>query len=324
MALGLVSSAIESALAVVNPAIELSNDPVGLAVSPFFSERLSLDPGSVIDGEFKVYSIATETMNVFTELAPYSLNKTTRQRDFNTETPRTHIAKWATLELKNCDVTKREDARIYFTMRPREECIISYHIAVPADALGGSQDAGIFVQNITPDGDEGISSAYRIGHMIYSDVSGPEAHYAGEITRNYTPSLLIDKPIVAQAAVENTGNLDFYADYEVKIANWFGGEEVFSKSWQSQILADGGLDENTTWNETPALGLYKVSQKINILDQESRIEKLVLVVPLWLLIIFACVILLLMWAVVLKIKQRREFKKMIAKEGEKNVKNHKD
>jgi hypothetical protein len=303
--LGLSLGVAGSALAVINPQIELSDNPVGIVVSPSKGERLSLSPGSVNDGEFIVRSTGTETGEFFAELAPHSINKVTKERDYNTETPRTHIAKWVDLEVLDCDVTRRDGAKVYFTMRPQEECFVKYHVVVPSDAMGGSQDAGIFIQSVNDGGGSGIMNSFRVGYMLYSNVDGPEANYDGQILSNNVPWLVFDRPVYIKSEVSNTGNLDFDATYEVTINDWFGGAELYSETSNLTILADSQMPNTIVWQDAPHIGIFKITQKISMLDHESSVTKLVIMLPLWLVIILVVVVTLLVAALVLEIHERK-------------------
>ncbi|MDR1300521.1 MAG: hypothetical protein LBK50_02325 [Candidatus Nomurabacteria bacterium] len=291
-----LSAAGGSALAVINDKIETKDKSLSIYVSPASSDRITLTPGDVYDGEFTVTSDASVTNEVFVSLTPYSIGKDSGQRDFDTETSRTHITKWIDFGVDGCDITRTDGNNVYFTMRPQEECKIKYHIAVPSDAMGGSQNSGIFVQSVVDDSSGGmIMQSYRVGYLLYVNINGPGALYRGEIVKNDIPFILFEPPVYAGSLIENTGNLDFRASYEVVMHNWFGGEEVFRKSWENLIMADGRKSDEAQWGGSPSLGIFKVQQKISLLDEVSDETKIVIIIPIWLIIITVLLIAALIW-----------------------------
>jgi len=316
-ALGLVAfSAAESAFAVINDQIMIDNSKaINLVISSFTSNRANLKPGDSLDGEFKISSNAYQSTDVFLSVAPFTINKETEKRDYETESARTNMVKWTTLELLDCDITKTENNRIYFTMRPQEQCRVKYHIKVPNDAMGGSQNMGIFVQSILSGDDPNmIGREYRVGHLVSVDIDGPGALWRGNVVYNHIPCILFNPPLAVGSRVENTGNMDFGVDYHVNIKNYFGGYEMFDKTWGDMVMADGRHTTGAAWEGAPALGLFLVTQEIKFLDEVSAVTKLVLIIPIWLIVLTAVVLGLLIWALILKIrKYRREKQNKIIK-----------
>ena len=53
---------------------------------------------------------------------------------------------------------------------------------------------------------------------------------------------------------------------------------------------------DATWNEAPLVGVFKAVQTIKFAGETSKVEKIVIVCPLWLLfVIVAAVIFILIW-----------------------------
>ena len=306
--LGMVLGTAGSAFAVINNQITIDPDKdVNIIISPFSSNRLKMKPGDVYDGEFTVASNVRETFEATLQVTPFSTDRETEQKDFSTDTARTQMSKWTTVKLEGCDTNKVEDDMIYFTFRSQEECYVKYHIKVPANAMGGSQNIGIFAQSVVPDDAEGmIKSSYRIGHTVHADIDGPGARFEGNVIYNNVPWLLFNPPLTVDSRVENTGNLDFGVNYHVNMKNYFGGVEVFDKTWSRSVMADSRHTDSASWAEAPVLGLFMVTQQIELLDETSEVSKLVLIVPIWLIVIIVGVILLLLAALILKIRENKK------------------
>ncbi|MDR0591240.1 MAG: hypothetical protein LBG75_01620 [Candidatus Nomurabacteria bacterium] len=291
--LGFTLSAAGSALAVINSNIQTKDKSVSIVVSPANSKRLDMKPGGVYDGEFKVLSDAKHTNEVFTTLLPYTIKEDGIQ-DYKTETRRTSVTKWAKLEVSGCEIKERKpNGEIYFMMRPQEECVVSYHIEVPKDAVGGSQDAGIFVQSVVRNGDGGtVGRSYRYGYMIYSDVDGPGAKYEGRVVENKIPWLLFSPPLTATGKVENTGTIDFTAKYSVSIKNAITGEKAWEypskedgDSNRQLVMGESSRINRIAWEGAPHLGIFEVTQTIDVLGKPVTKTQLVFIVPLWLIIL---------------------------------------
>ena len=293
--------------AYINPNIQLANKAVGIAVSPMTNDRINMVPGGQYDGRFRVRQTGHETSDIMIMVAP--LNPA---RDYETETDRTQIKHWTTFSIEGCDVDRVEDGDTYVTMRSQEECFVNYHISVPHDAMGGSQNASIVVRSAVrsdvgqTSGQSGLNYQYQIAYALFSDVDGPGAHYAGKILENNIPWILFNPPLEVNSLIENTGNLDFKTTHKVVMNDYFGGKEVFNKSWTGLVMADSKGTEKAIWEEAPAFGLFQVTQEIKALDEESNKTQLVLLIPIWLILIILGVIILLVWAVVLRAKQQKD------------------
>lgn len=196
-----------SVMAVINEDIVINNN-TGIAVSPMISDRISLEPGTVTEGKFRIRYPATETSEVFAEIAPYSAGEGDNYESgvFNKSSVYTKMTEWVTLDLEECAINKREAGKIYFTMRQQEECYVTYKIAVPSDAVGGSQHVAIFVQtvpNAGAQGDSAVINSYRIGHLIKNDVDGPGAKAEGHVVETKIAGpLMFAPPITTSVKVK--------------------------------------------------------------------------------------------------------------------------
>jgi len=309
--LGVSILAATQVFAVINENIQLRNNSVGIAVSPGNSDRLEFVPGDYYEGSFRVRQVGRETNKVFAEVTPYSAGAESDYENSNFYNPNasTEIVNWITLNLDKCDIDSRQGGKIYFTMRPREECFVKYRIAIPLSAKGGSQRAAIFVQSEVREGQNqglgGVESSYRMGYMIYADIDGPDARFSGRVIENNIPWLFFDPPIFVTNKLENSGNSDFNVKYEMEAKNVFSGASNFTSEKDKMVFADSTRADKITWEGSPFLGMFNVTQKITFLDETSEVTRLVLIVPIWLIIIVAVVIALLIIARVMKTRERR-------------------
>lgn len=309
--LGLTFGMTTPSFATINPNIEVVNQSVGIAVSPFGSDRLVLNQGDVVDGRFRVRQTGQETNEVYIHIRPMSIRagSTANERDFYTEKARTQIVNWISIgDIEGCSVNKVEDGKTYFTMRSQEECYVNYTITVPHNAVGGSQNAALTVRSVEKrgeDGGVGLRNSYSFAYLLHSNVNGPDALYQGKVLENNIPWILFNPPLAVDTLVENTGNLDFDVKYDVAMRDYFGGKEVYDRSWDTIAYAETQRADETAWEGAPALGLFQVTQEVELLDETSSKTQLVLLIPIWLILIILGVVILLTWAIVLRAKQRK-------------------
>lgn len=311
MVSGIVLFSAGSALARINEDIVIRND-VGVALSPMMSDRMDLKPGSVVEGKFRVRYPASETTEVFAEVSPYAAGEGDNYESgiFNKSSVYTKMTEWVTLDLEECTINKREAGRIYFTMRQQEECFVTYKIAVPKDAYGGSQHVAIFVQTVPNENTEGggaIINSYRIGYLIKNDIDGPGAKAEGKVVEIKIPGFfLFVPPITTSSLVENTGSLDFEADQKVTIKSYFGDNEVYSEERKVLVMAETERLASDKWEDTPQLGLFKVTVETTVLGETTVLNKTVLVIPVALIVAIVVGILLLALWIYFKVKKSKE------------------
>lgn len=280
---------------------------VGIGASPAKGDRIAMVPGGEYSGTFQALQAGNETNEVKVFLAPMS--EQNGARDYEVETERTRITEWMTLETPDCTILRVEDETIVLEMPADSQCTVNYYIKVPENAVGGSQNAAIILAS-TPYSElnretegVGINVKHRYAYSVYADVDGPGAVYAGKIIENNVPWLFLSQPISVSSLISNSGNLDFQANYHILIKNWFGGEEMLLNDFDKIVLADTESSDIQTWDGTPEIGIFEVTQNIALGNEESKITRLVLVMPIWWLIIMIAVLLLLIWALVIKIRQ---------------------
>jgi len=310
--IGVALVSIVPVLARINENIVINND-VGIAISPMLNDRMKLEPGGVAEGKFRVRYPATETIEVFAEVAPYAAGESESYETgvFNQPSAYTKMVEWTTLDLEDCVINKREAGRVYFTMHQQEECYVTYSIAVPSDAFGGSQHAAIFVQTVPSDDVEGggaIINAYRIGYLIKNDVDGPAAKSDGKVVEIKIPGFfLFVPPITSSVLVENTGSLDFEAEIKTTIKPLLGGKEVVEEK-KVLVMAETERLTSYKWEETPQLGLFEVKVEATVLGKTTTLTKTVLVIPVALIVAIIVGILLLALWIYFKAKKHKKSK----------------
>jgi hypothetical protein len=271
-------------------AIVAAEDGLSLHIAPP-KAKLELKPGQQYDGSFEVYNTSNTELNVNVYVKPLSVTEAcVESYEMNNEY--TMMANWITLS-----TDKITD------FQPGATEVIGYHVDTPLDIPGGGQYAIIFMETTDKQPGMVVVSA-RVGFKVAADLGG-ETVREGRLGFIEQDQLYFDPPINSTATIHNSGNIDFQIDSEYTIKNFFGGDAYHNKSSET-VLPKSCRIVRQTWSETPAIGLFWVTNKVDFLGQTQHDEtKLVLVVPIWFLVIMGGVILLLLTALIMKIRQNR-------------------
>ena len=263
-----------------------------LQVSPV-STRLKLDPTEQYDGSIKVSNVGKLAFDFKIYASPYNVEDLTYYQNFNERGNYNKITNWISFDQTN-----------YPEITPGQTIEVFYHINVPADAPGGGQYAVIFAETAGKNNAESsIQTINRVGHTIYATVSG-DTREEGELVSMEQKGLYFEGNIGSSAVVKNSGNVDFTSIHKLRVESIFGAE-LYNDSKNLTVIADTSRQVNREWDETPMVGLFKVTNEINFLGQNHYSEtKLVLVMPVWLLIILIAVIVGLILLIVIKLKKR--------------------
>jgi hypothetical protein len=205
------------------------------------------------------------------------------------------MSRWVNLDQNN-----------YYDLQPDQSQVINFHIDVPKDAPSGGQYVVIFAETgkLDPSGGASVQVNKRIGYKFYANLGG-ETRQAGRIESVAQNQLYFEPPIISTSQVRNTGNVDFQATHKFKVVDLMG-KEKYSETKEMDVLPDTCREVTLKWDGAPAFGLFNVTNEIEYLDQIHYNEtKLVLVIPIYVIIIFGLVLILLIWAIILKIKKAR-------------------
>lgn len=263
---------------------------IHLQVSPV-KQKISITPGSSYSGSFKVQNVGTEPFEYSVYATPYSVIGENYDPDYTDKTNYSQIAEWVTFDYR----TEKG------ALQPGTSVEVNYTVNVPVDVPAGGQYAALMAQTDSGNAENAtVSVTRRVGMILYATVPG-ETRATGKIIKNTVNSFFFNPPISVSSLVENTGNIEQTATYTVKIYPLFSNEAVFSNEDTPDtrdIYPDTSRFNSISWEGAPQIGLFNVEQKIQLGDQESVVNKLVLICPLWLLfIIFALIFMMIFWLV---------------------------
>ena len=199
-------------------------------------------------------------------------------------------------------------------IQPNNTEIIQFYIDVPENAPAGGQYAII---NVSSDNqataDEGINikAEYAIAHVIYAEVAG-ETKRSGDITKVSVPSFLFSGTISGTASIKNTGNVHSDASYTLQVFPFFSKEEVFSNEENPKtntILPEATRTTTVNWPETPKIGIFHVIYSVEYEGVESKVDKYVIVCPIWLLIVLLTCLFVVIFSIIFGKKKEKKGKK---------------
>lgn len=270
--------------------------PNQIQISPSKSDTFELDQNDIKSGSFMVSNIGTNAFTFKIEITPFNFVDEQYNANYEHITSYNKLTEWVTYTV---DKT---------TLEPGESTMINYTITVPEDVPGGGQYAAI-TTSVTGSGEGNITVVGRVAHVIYARVNG-ETRLEGSVLENNIPGFFLGSPVSASSLVENTGNIDFEAEYNFEVMEAFNDEEVYSNTDQGvtyRILPETKRFINFSWDGSPQLGLFRVRQTVTVNDKVSVNEKLVFLCPVWLLflIIFG-VIFMIIWLFVRSRARRRQ------------------
>ena len=272
----------------INP---IASHAIGLfALSPMH-QLITLTPGEIYTGNFNVVNPADNHNDFYYTLRvePFTTDNNNEislvaNGDYN------QIVDWVELSEVEGIVSPNETHEVRFT------------INVPENAAAGGQYVSIVVSSYEYNVDNSsvnLKEVYEASHLIYADVAG-ETVRKGSMTDVNVPGFLFSGKIIGSAAITNEGNVHSQATHTMQIFPLFSSEEVFTneenpkKTW---IMPGNTTVSSVSWDETPSLGIFHVIYNVEYEGVESKVDKIVIVCPLWLLFLILLAIFLIIFRI---------------------------
>lgn len=255
---------------------------ISIGIVPGF-EELTLVPGEKYQGTFSVVnpsSVEGNSVDYRIIVTPFSVTDENYNIDFTKKTEYTDIVDWITIEEKSGTLAPEELKEIHFT------------IDVPQTAKSGGQYASIMARIDNPektnDNSYSIMSRSQVAMILYAAID-TELVSEGTILENKIPTFSFDSPISVTSRISNNGNIHSKAINILRVENAFTGKEYYSSvnsPKTNSILPGTELLVVDTWEETPALGVFRVVQSISYNNKVDTSSGIVFVCPIWFLIIW--------------------------------------
>lgn len=279
-------------------AVYADGDPdYRMQISPIKNAIKELKPGEEYRGRFEVTNRGAKAIDFKVEGAPYSVSNQNYDPDFSTKNAYTELNEWMTVTPSEGEVA------------PGESIEVEYVINVPEDAHGGQQNAAIIVQatNLDDNGGSAVQALNQIAFVIYSNIQG-DVKETGVVLENNVPGFLLGAPMTVSSLVENTGNVYGEATYKLQVFSLFGSGEVYTNEEEPEtdvVFAGTKRYHEMTWEGAPQLGIFRVKQTVKIFDEESEVEKIVLLCPVWFLFVLLLIIFVAIFWIFGRMKGRK-------------------
>ncbi len=174
---------------------------------------------------------------------------------------------------------------------------------VPADIKAGSQYADVVLDD---------ANGHKETVTVKIDVVGDDLKYASEVIDAWIDPVRIDEQLNGRVSVKNTGTAGFTSTYQVKVKNFFGGDDWrIIKEEKREVYPGGQVDFSATDNL--GFGVFSIEQRVTFVNSEGRmIESLLsrtaINLPWWSLAIAGGVLVLIILIIILA-RRRRKHKK---------------
>ncbi len=229
-----------------------------------------LDPGQVKNGDFALINDGTNEYDV----KIYANSYTVTTEDYLTDLQSvsslgTDMQIWVSLSQNK------------FRIKPGEKVSVPYTLTVPANATPGSHTGVIFAETQQIEKTSGIVTNKRVGLVMYANIKG-DYQLKGTADSATIPFLQTTAPLSAKTKFYNKGNAFYVGKVTTKVSDIFGNNK-FTEEREYTILPDKPRKINITWQNSDAVGLYKVAVTTQVPDDTHTTEGYVLMLPIWLI-----------------------------------------
>ena len=287
-----------------------------IQVSPV-SSRVVLKPGSSLDYSMIVSNIGTDSFKFNVYTAPYSIVDEDYNVSFSNETNRTQLSRWIKFINEDGSLTDKYTSEIAAGAKQT----VNYRITTPEDVPAGGQYATIFAQTEADEADpttSGIKTVSRIGLIVYGRTEG-ETNNSAEIVDFKMDRFLTRGPVTATALVKNDGNTDFEVRYDFQVKS-IVGNVLYEESSETphnhvNILPDSSRRKTFEWENTSAMGIFKVTFKVAVSDLDVAREEThyVIIMPVYMIVIGILLLTILTIWIIMVVRKRKERKsKLVA------------
>lgn len=303
--IAVILSLVVAPLFLTTSVAALQAGDVVVSVRP--SEQVfDIEPGKTYDGIVKVTNNGRLAFTFEVSASPFRVANDNYDPDFSTVDSTTRLHNWLRFPETKFQVDSGASVEVPFK------------IEVPLDVPGGGQYAAIMVRTTdSVDQNATIKVVTQVASLVYGHVVGGETREEGSLTERSLPKMLFDKPLELSATVTNTGNVDFKLRQMMTILNFFNGQEVVTPdsmdkdgnpiaAQQLTVLPGTSRTSTLAWEGAPKLGLFKVRQKIEFLEEKVETEEVVFLCPTWLPIGLAILLVsMTIWLILRSRKRKR-------------------
>lgn len=280
---------------------------VWLQISPV-SNRVTLKKGEALEYNFNVENIGAEDFAYKVYASPYSVSNENYDIDFASNKKRTQLSRWISFVMPDGSTTNNAS----FNIKAGEKQTVKYRITVPKDIPSGGQYATVLAEVINNESSSasGIKAVSRAGLIIYGNSEG-DTKRSADITELGFKSFITGGPLDAKVRVQNTGNTDIEANCSFIVKSLFG-KTVFEDKTTYNVLPDTARRISSSWEKTPAIGIFQASYKVIAAGTPQEMTKIVMIIPIFVMIIALLVLTaLIIWIIILVRKRQQRKSKLV-------------
>ena len=297
---------VATIVAGLGPLSQIAFADMEFGVSPM-TQKIVLTPGESYRGTFGIVNPVYNTKTFYYKLSvePFYVDEDNNPI-FENNGDYNQIVDWVSLDNETGSV------------EPNNTNYVNFTIHTPSDAPAGGQYAIIRVASdydameVEEGGKNAVSiqNIMTIAHEIFAEVAG-ETERQGKIIDVNMPSFLLSGNITGASQVKNTGNVHGDAKYTLQVFPLFSDEEVYTNEENPEthtILPDRTLYAETSWVETPTIGIFNVIYTVEFEGSTAQVKKMVIKCPIWLLFIIIFAITAIILWLIMKARSRKSSK----------------
>ena len=262
------------------------------------NNSVSLDAGDIYEGDITVANPANSTKDFYykVEISSYGVIGEEYAADFLTESERSQIAKWITIDNPTG------------VIKPNDYVKVHYKVTVPESAPAGGQYAAFLVSSnldANPDNSVLVSNVFEMASILYAKINGELIHQ-GELIDVSVPGFVVSPPIITSATLKNEGNIHEVARLGLEVRSYFSQANVYPKDDDTGMVDEVILPGTTrivtrNIDGLSALGIYDVIQTVSYMGESKSVHQTVVICPIWfmalLLVTFAAIIVSIVFSI---------------------------
>ncbi len=272
------------------------------------SQDITLDAGDVYEGSVTVANPAnaSEDFEYRVVVSPYAVEGDDYEADFLSESVRTQVVDWITVENPTG------------TLKPNETVSVKFTIRIPETAPAGGQYAALLISSNTdagPSSGISVNNVFEMASLIYVNISG-ETIEDGAVLENKIPGFVTASPIRVSALITNNGNSHQIARVGLEVKDAFSSTVVYPTPGDSGAINEVIMPETSHTvtrdiSGVSTIGVYEVTQTIDYLHERHQAKQIVVVCPIWFMTLVLITIVTVVAAIVYRIKSVRRRKRVL-------------
>lgn len=269
------------------------------------SKKIMLDAGEVYEGDIIVANPANATNDFIykVEVMAYTVKDENYVADFLTDSERTKIVDWITVDNPTGVLAPNETVKVHYTVR------------VPETAPAGGQYAAFLISSgdtaLSSDGIS-VNNIFEMASILYAQVNG-EITRGGEILGNTVSGFVTKGPIMTTATLRNDGNVHETARIALEVRSYLSAGTIYPRPGETGAVEEIIMPETTRFvtreiTDVSPLGIYDVLQTVSYMGATSVTHQVVVACPVWFMALVLLTTVAIITAITFSAKRRRNKK----------------